>query len=88
MQSAGAAEELQPGGGNNPSEQVMLSSGAIAVSQQHAGSRADVSSWLNAQQRRDTCLPYRGSAGADFYGASLPGNFRHTRWNTVSEQPG
>lgn len=41
MQSAGAAEELQPGDGSNPSEQVMLSSGATAVSQQHAGSCAN-----------------------------------------------
>ena len=51
MQSAGAAEQLRPGDGSNPSEQVMLSSGATAVSQQHAGSCADVSSWLDAQQK-------------------------------------
>ena len=49
MQSAGAAEELRPGDGSKTSEQVMLSSGATAVSQQHAGSCADVSSRLNAQ---------------------------------------
>ena len=50
MQSAGAAEELRPGDGSSPSEQVMLSSGATTVSpQQHAGSCADVSSWLDPQ---------------------------------------
>ena len=48
MQSAGAAEELRPGDSSKPSEQVMLSSGATAVSRQHAGSCADVSSWLHA----------------------------------------
>ena len=32
MQSAGAAGELRPGDGSSPSEQVMLSSGATAVS--------------------------------------------------------
>ena len=49
MQSAGTAEELRPGDGSSPSEQVMLSSGATAVLRQTCPRLCSMSAWLDAQ---------------------------------------